>query len=271
MHVIRITAVAVGLVLAACGGSDDDSNASSSGGTSSSSGGDGSSSSSSTSSSSGTTTSSGSTTSSGGTSTFGGQVQQGQITFYTEADGSGACGFDKTPNDLDIGAFNNDDYAASATCGGCIAIKGPKGNVTVRIVDRCPGCSSHGIDLSPSAFEKVADKIQGRVSVTWQAVACKVTGNIAYHFQEGSSKFYTAIQMRNHKVPVAKLEYKNAAGTYVDIERKTYNYFVVQKGVGDQPNGLSLRVTSVDGQVLEDKLPGTITPDKTIDGAAQFK
>lgn len=196
---------------------------------------------------------------------------QGEITYYDEADGSGNCSFDKTPNDLDVGAFNDDDYAGSKTCGECIDVKGPKGSVRIRIVDRCPGCKTHAIDLSPSAFAKVADKSAGRVSVTWQAVACDVSGPISYYIKDGSSKYYTAIQIRNHRLPIAKLAYKTSDGSFTDIERKDYNFFVVQKGVGDQPNGLVLRVTAADGQVLEDTLPGTIMPDKSVDGAANFK
>lgn len=268
MHVKLLASCAsILFVLVACGGGDDDSN-------SSSSGGDGSSSSSSSSSGGSTTSSGGSTTSSSGTTTvFTSDVMQGEITFYVEADGSGACSFDKTPNDLDIGAMNTADYAGSAVCGECIQIKGPKGDVRIRVVDRCPGCSTHGIDLSPSAFEKVADKVQGRVKVTWQAVACDVTGPVKYYIQEGSSKFYTAIQLRNHRLPITKLEYKKADGTFVDIPRKDYNFFVVQKGVGDQPSGLHLRVTAADGQVLEDTISGDIAGNvkKTQDGAAQFK
>ena len=41
-------------------------------------------------------------------------------------------------------------------------------------------------------------------------------------------------------------------------------------GVGDQPSGISLRITAVDGQVVTDTIPG---PDagQVFAGSAQFK
>lgn len=197
-----------------------------------------------------------------------GQPVQGEGTYYA-ADGSGNCSFDKSPQDLMVAALNLTDYAGSAACGSCIAVDGPKGSVTVRVVDSCPGCAKGDVDLSEQAFAKIAALSAGRVKITWKTVACGVTGPVAYRFKEGSSKFYTAIQVRNHRLPIAKLEYKKG-GVYVNIARKTYNYFVVDTGVGDQPSGLALRVTASNGAVLEDVLPGTIVAGSVVQGKAQF-
>lgn len=197
-----------------------------------------------------------------------GTDQTGEATYY-DADGSGNCSFDKSPQDLMVAALNTTDYAGSAACGACLEVDGPNGKVVVRVVDRCPGCAKGDVDLSQSAFAKVAPLSRGRVPITWRIVRCGVTGPIAYRIKEGSSKFYTALQVRNHRVPIAKLEYQRA-GAYVDIPRLNYNFFVVDKGVGDQPNGLKVRVTASNGAVLEDTLPGTITPATTVQGKAQF-
>ncbi len=197
-----------------------------------------------------------------------GEPQTGEATYY-DADGSGNCSFDKSPQDLMVAALNTTDYAGSQACGACLSVQGPNGTVVVRVVDRCPGCKKGDVDLSESAFAKIAALSKGRVPITWRTVACSVTGPVAYRIKEGSSKFYTAIQVRNHKVPVAKLECERA-GAFVDVPRLTYNFFVADKGVGDQPNGLKLRVTAVNGAVLEDTLPGTITPATTVQGKAQF-
>ena len=197
-----------------------------------------------------------------------GQPQQGEATYYA-ADGSGNCSFEASPSDLLVAALNLTDYAGSATCGACIEVKGPSGTVNVRVVDSCPGCKKGDVDLSKQAFEKIAALSKGRVPIAWSIVTCPVQGPVAYRIKEGSSKFYTAIQVRNHKVPVTKLEYQKA-GAFVDIPRKTYNYFVADKGVGDQPNGLVVRVTASNGATLIDTLPGTITPGALIPGKAQF-
>jgi expansin (peptidoglycan-binding protein) len=206
---------------------------------------------------------------SSGGSPYSTETRSGVITYYA-ADGGGSCGFDPSPNDLDVAAFDAADFAGSATCGACVRVTGPKGVVTVRIVDQCPECERGHLDLSKQAFAKIADVAAGHVEVSFQMVACDVTGNIAYHIKEGSSKWWTAIQIRNHRLPIAKLEYRKG-GAFVEMKREDYNYFVDESGVGDQPSGLAVRVTASDGQTLEDTLPGTIQPDTTIEGKAQFR
>ncbi len=198
------------------------------------------------------------------------EVRQGMATFY-DADGSGNCSFDATPGDLDVVALALPEYDGSASCGACLRVTGPDGEVTVRVVDSCPSCQGHDVnlDLSRSAFAKIADPKRGRIPITYQLVACAVSGNLAYHFKSGSSKYWTAIQVRNHKLPVAKLEYRRGS-SWVAMPRAKYNYFVAEDGVGDQPDGLHLRVTAMDGQQVEETLPGDIPSDRTVPGAKQF-
>lgn len=204
----------------------------------------------------------------GGASLYSTELKEGIATYY-DADGSGNCSFEKSPDDLDVVALNPTEYGASAACGGCMRVKGESGEVTVRVVDSCPGCGAGHLDLSREAFAKIAPLPKGRVPITYQTVACAVTGSLAFHFKDGSSKFWTAIQVRNHRVPVSKLEYQRD-GAYVDMKRESYNYFVASEGVGDQPGGLRLRVTSADGQVVEETLPGTVPDDEVVSGTKQF-
>lgn len=195
-------------------------------------------------------------------------VKEGIATYY-DATGAGNCGFDATPDDLDVAAFDTSSYAGSAACGACVRVKGPDGEVTVRIVDSCPGCDANHLDLSRSAFAKIAEPSKGRVPISFSTVACTVSGGIAYHFKDGSSKYWTAIQIRNHRLPIAKVEYEKS-GAFVEMKREDYNYFVESKGVGDLPSGLVLRVTAADGQVVEEKLAGDIPSDKTVEGMKNF-
>ena len=173
----------------------------------------------------------------------------GQATFYTTADGSGNCSFDKSPNDLMIGAMNATDYAASAACGGCAHVEGPNGDITIRIVDQCPECPQGNIDLSPTAFDGIAERAQGRVSITWTYVACAVTGPLSYRFKEGSSQYWTAVQVRNQHYRVAKFENQKDCA-FIDVHRESYNYFVEPAGMG--PGPYTFRVTDVYGGVVED-------------------
>ena len=99
-----------------------------------------------------------------------GTIYMGQATYYN-ADGTGACGFKATPNDLDVAALNGSQYKKS-WCGQCALVTGPKGMVKVRIVDLCPGCAFGGLDLSQQAFEAIASLSAGRVKITWHVIPC---------------------------------------------------------------------------------------------------
>jgi expansin (peptidoglycan-binding protein) len=192
----------------------------------------------------------------------------GIATFY-DYSGSGvvACSFD-VGADTNITAMNDGEYAKAASCGSCLNVVGPKGSIKVRVVDRCPGCAANHIDLSAQAFAKIAEPKAGRVPITYEVVACDVPSKMSYRFKEGSSKFWTAIQVRDHRVPITKVEYKKN-GVYTNMPRSDYNYFIDTKGVGDQPNGISLRVTAADGQVIEETIPN-VQAGKLFAGTKQF-
>jgi expansin (peptidoglycan-binding protein) len=173
----------------------------------------------------------------------------GEATYYA-ADGSGNCSFEPSPDDLRVAALNTEDYAGSALCGACLSVHGPDGSITVRIVDRCPGCAKGDIDLSESAFAAIAPLERGRVPVSWSLVPCEVSGPISYRFKEGSSQWWTGIQVRNHRFPVGQLEVRGDAGAYRIIARQPYNYFVEADGLG--PGPYALRLTDLLGHVIEE-------------------
>jgi len=195
-----------------------------------------------------------------------GQPENGRATFY-DADGSGACGYDPSPNDLDVAAIDAPEWNGSAPCGECVSITGPNGDVTVRIVDECPGCEQGHLDLSQEAFAKIADPSAGNVPIAWQVVACDVTGPVSYFIKDGSSQYWTAIQVRNSKYAIAKLEWKTGTNAYAEVTRADYNYFVVDSGVGPDP--YMVRITSSTGAVLEDSMPAVVA-SSAVTGAAQF-
>jgi expansin (peptidoglycan-binding protein) len=196
-----------------------------------------------------------------------GELQQGIATYYSFANGDGACMLGPSPDDLDVAAMNAEQWQGSAACGACARVTGPRGTVVVRIVDLCPECKAGHLDLSPQAFGKIADLPQGRVDISWQLQACAVSGNVRYQLKDGSSQWWTAVQVRNHREPVRSLAVWNGSA-WADLPRQDYNYFVKQDGVG--PGAFKVRVTSWDDQALEDELPG---PDAgaVYEGHAQFQ
>lgn len=193
------------------------------------------------------------------------EVHKGVATYYA-ADGSGNCSYPATPDPL-VAAMNHSEYAASATCGACVRIVGPDGEITVRIVDRCPECPVGHIDLSEGAFTMLAAKDLGKIDIDWQYVSCPVDGNISYHFKEGSNQWWTAVQVRNHRNAIATFEYKDSMGVWKAVPRVDYNYFLDESGMG--PGPYSFRVTDIAGNTLEDAgVPFVEAGDSP--GAGQF-
>lgn len=87
-------------------------------------------------------------------------VYRGEATFYNATGG---------------GAMNPIDYAGSSICGASVSVTGPKGTVLIHIVDLCSGCMAGDIDLSPQAFDAIADTSRGRVPITWYITASAVS------------------------------------------------------------------------------------------------
>jgi expansin (peptidoglycan-binding protein) len=201
----------------------------------------------------------------GGAGTPLGQSEQGVATYYA-ATGDGACMFGPSPTDLNVAAMDQPEWNGSGVCGECVAVTGPKGSVTVRIVDLCPECETGHLDLSQQAFAQIADVSAGKVPITWQVVACSVSGNIEYEIKDGSSQYWTAIQVRNMRLPVAKLEWMQN-GAWTDVAHADYDYFVVGSGVG--PGSYQVRVTSSTGETLVDTLP-PVQANAVIQGSGQF-
>ncbi len=190
----------------------------------------------------------------------------GEATYYA-ADGSGNCSFEASPDDLMVAAMNEADYDGSAVCGQCVAVDGPAGSVTVRITDRCPGCAAGDLDLSREAFARVAALSAGRVPITWRAVPCDVSGPLRYRWKDGSNPFWVAVQIRNHRHGIARVEARAGDGSWKAIDRAAYNYFVEPAGLGAGP--IALRVTDVHGFTVED-LALPLGDATEVAGAAQL-
>jgi expansin (peptidoglycan-binding protein) len=173
-------------------------------------------------------------------------LHSGEGTYY-DADGSGNCSYDPSPDDLMVAAMNQTDYAGSAACGACAEVEGPAGTVVVRIVDRCPECPPGDVDLSREAFAMIAELEAGRVEIAWRYVECPVAGPVSLRFKEGSNPYWTAIQVRNHRHRIASIEARQGGG-WATVGREEYNYFVAPEGLGDGP--YDLRVTDVYGHTI---------------------
>ena len=84
--------------------------------------------------------------------------------YYDGIGAYGACGTILEAGDY--GAVSHECYQASQ-CGTYAKITGPKGSVVIKILDKCPSCKAGEVDISSTAFAKIADLDSGRVKVTW--------------------------------------------------------------------------------------------------------
>ncbi|CAO3582182.1 unnamed protein product [Absidia cylindrospora] len=87
----------------------------------------------------------------------------------------GSCGTTNDNNEM-VAALNAPQMKNGPNpnnnniCNRRIRVTGPKGSVTVKIVDTCPSCKYGSVDLSPSSFKNIADLSAGRVPITWNWV-----------------------------------------------------------------------------------------------------
>jgi hypothetical protein len=98
----------------------------------------------------------------------------GKATFYDLAPGHGvACQIPIGQGDiLHAAALDVSVYDHQQACGRCIRVRGPKGFIVARVVDRCEGCGLNGVDLTRQGFPSIANIIDGRVNVQWDFVSC---------------------------------------------------------------------------------------------------
>lgn len=197
-------------------------------------------------------------------------MHSGVATFYTTADGSGACLYDKNTADTNIAALDIADWNDSAWCGACADVTTQDGSKTVRvrIVDECPDCSAGQLDLHPAAFAELAPTSEGRIPINWTFVACDVTGPVAYKYKDGSNAYWTAVQVQNSRLPIAKFESSMDGATWTEAVRQNYDYFLNAQGFGT--GMVQVRITAEDGQMLEDTLPA-VQASLVTAGHAQFQ
>ena len=79
-----------------------------------------------------------------------------QTATYYATRGMGNCSYPSPPADGLYVALSPPEYAKAARCGGYLEVSGPEGSVLVKVIDQCPGCAAGHIDLSETAFARLA-------------------------------------------------------------------------------------------------------------------
>lgn len=99
-------------------------------------------------------------------------VQNGIATFYSV--GADNCGTSSTDSDF-VCAISQKMYDSVASsdsiseyCGHSINIKYNGKTIKVKVVDSCESCDATHLDLSPSAFQALADPDLGVIDIQWE-------------------------------------------------------------------------------------------------------
>ncbi|MDO5155784.1 MAG: expansin EXLX1 family cellulose-binding protein [Eubacteriales bacterium] len=195
------------------------------------------------------------------------KVHKGEATFY-EFGGGGAANLDYLSESFYTAAMNHEDYM-NGLAGAYVEVTDKDGDkIYVVITDRLPEGKKGDIDLDRKAFKAIEPEVTGRMQITWKIVPFPTKEPISYVFKPTSTKWWAEVQVRNGRYPIKKLEYKNAKGNFVELERQEYNYFTAPSGMGDGP--YTFRVTDFYGHVLEDSGITIHANGTPVAGSANF-
>lgn len=188
--------------------------------------------------------------------------------WYACATEESACALPCPSDDLWV-AINQTDFRQSASCGACMLVSSPRGEVTVEVIENCAGaCVDGEIELSRTAFERIGDPDEGHADVTWQLVPCVRTSPIEFSYEADSDEWWAGIQVRNTTLPVASLWIDLPEQGWTELERDGWNHFPVSANLGSGP--FDFRIVAIDGQeLLETDVE--YVPGGVVTGKSQFE
>jgi expansin (peptidoglycan-binding protein) len=193
-------------------------------------------------------------------------TSSGKATFYDLAGGTGNCSFPSAPADDLFVALSPSQYASAASCGSYIDVTGPKGKVRVKVIDSCPECPVGHLDLSRTAFKKIADEVQGVVPIKYKAVVNPPTpGALSMRIQEGASRYWFSLLVDNHANRLGSVQVAGPGGSFRTAKRATYNYWIIDGGAGSGP--FKIKITDVYGHtatVSQIKLSPNVTQKTSV-------
>ncbi|KAJ5021453.1 carbohydrate-binding module family 63 protein [Bipolaris maydis] len=178
--------------------------------------------------------------------------KRGEATFYGGNLDGGMCSLTgyKLPSGIFGTALTDSDWDSANACGTCVSVTGPSGDkITAMVVDQCPGCGPHHLDLFPDAFKKLADPSKGIIDVSWEVVPCGITTPIILKNKSGTSANWFSMQVMNSNVEVTSLDVSTDGGkTWKGTKRQPYNFFENSAGFGT--DSVDVKITSSGGQSI---------------------
>jgi expansin (peptidoglycan-binding protein) len=180
-----------------------------------------------------------------------------QTATYYVTGGLSNCSYPSPPADGLYVALSPSEYRSAAACGGYLQVSGPDGSVRVKVIDQCPECAAGHIDLSESAFAKIAPLSAGLVDVSYTFLSDPpLPGPVSIEVKQGSSRYWLALLADNTGNPLASVQVETSAG-WLSLARASYNYWIAPSGSG--PGPFTVRLTDAQGHRVT--VPGiTLSP-----------
>jgi expansin (peptidoglycan-binding protein) len=170
---------------------------------------------------------------------------KGKATYYDLAGTIGNCSFTPPADDLYV-ALGRTEYSGALSCGSYLDVTGPKGKVRVKVFDSCPECTVGWLDLSRTAFKKIANEIQGIVPITYKAVPNAPTpGPLSITFDQGSSQYWWAVLIDNHANPIKSVQARGPGGSWMTASHAEHNVWIIDRYTGKGP--FSIKMTDIYG------------------------
>jgi hypothetical protein len=156
-------------------------------------------------------------------------------------------------------------------CDVCAELHANGQSVVARVVTYGQEHAAGDIDVSKEV-DVALDAAAGR-SVSWRFVTCPTEHAIYYTFdgRQWSNVWFFRVWVRNARVPVLRVDYRLGSAAWAEADWQSDGAW--QAANEDFSKGFSLRVTSVDGQSIEDTLPGagTFDPNAGIASHTNFR
>ena len=154
-------------------------------------------------------------------------------------------------------------------CDACILITTATGrSIVARVVTYGATNEPGDIDVSPSVYDALNTDEYPR-NMTWQFAKCPETGTLRYEFQTEANPWWTSLWVRNPRVPLVSVEVRSAShSSFFTLRRETDGTLNDDGGFGE--GEFTLRLTALDGQVIDDTIPG-FTGGETLESDQQFE
>lgn len=197
-----------------------------------------------------------------------GTIHTGEGTYYGGGYVGGCAMLDPVDSNLYVCAMNITDYNNAMLAGAYIEVTSYNGSVKMLVTDLLPEGKKGDIDLNEDAFPLIANKIDGRVDISWKIIPLETDEPVSFRFKEGSTQYWCGVQVLNHRYPITKLEYLDSSGEFITLPREQYNYFI-SSDMGAGP--FTFRITDIYGQIIiEEDIALQLDDSVIVQGKNQF-